>query len=716
MAKARDFDDMLAEEDRDLDYVEVEFDEDEELEGTAYDNYVDPELPFDPEKDKEKIDEIMSWLTTEFEKTQSQRARKYESLRRYRRARAGEKSMESKEYPYPNSSNVSVPMSLIMAQGTFGALKGTFSQKIPFWSIKSQAKDEEMHKRATVLEKYYRIISESQFDLDLRKKNRTILYEGGSLGTCMVKVSWLDKDWFFKRVENGAKREVTSFLHSGPAVIPLPYEHAIYPEGQESIQDLPWFAQKIPLQKHEIEARKTQGVYDNLDKVLANPRTEPTDEERDRAASGDKDFDQTEKYDLYEFYFYYDSDGDGKPSDIIFTIHMDSHTLVKQQYNNLGWRPFIPFNYFHVPYSVEGRGTCQTVDTLQEEVDGVHNVRNDNMKLANMRMLAVKRTGKMNTKERMRPGKIWWLENPKNDINVVQLGEVYPSSVQEENMLWSYAEKACAMPSIKMGFADQTLKSRDTWHGMQTRLGQNDGLFESIKEGLEEAYANMGMLLFFILVDHREEVIAKERSIGRLTEDEVNLLEDILSMRIDDVPQKLAFNINTSDLQDTWAAKQQNLVMLANISNMTQQQLMPLAQILLGPQGQQMMQQSPRLFQYMNDTFVNNWKTLEKVYEFAGFQDTENYIPTLDREKQLQKMLRDMQKNMMRAQGAISDIPEEDNNVGFADGSAGGGSPSGGGLQQYGSAVAGGGGSGVGNVGGGASGATGPSGFGSGTG
>jgi len=297
---------------------------------------------------------------------------------------------------------------------------------------------------------------------------------------------------------------------------------------------------------------------------------------------------------------------------VIITIHEQSGEVLSQRYNNIGWRPFVPVNYMFVPFATEGRGTCQTVEMAQDEVNAIHNLRIDNMKLANMRMLAVKKTAGMSTREKMYPGKVWFLNEPRNDINVIQLGEIYPSSTQEENMTVQYAQRAVAMPDIQQGFADQTLKSRDTWRGQQFRANKSSGLFEAIQETIEDAYHEIGMLIFFQLVEHRDEVIEKERAIGRLTDAEIDQLNSILAMPVDEIPRRLSFTINTTEIEESIEAQRQNLQMLSQISTQAQQQLMPMAQTLLGPQGQQLMQQAPQLYQYMNDTFVNAWRTLSQ--------------------------------------------------------------------------------------------------------
>lgn len=116
-------------------YVEVDFDdrqgemvelEGEEVEGGAQ---VVESLPFDPVKDEEKIKEIIEWLWEEVSQAETEREGKYTKLEKWRKQRQGENRGGKKDYPYPNSSNVTVPLSLIVGQNTYGVLKGTFGGK-----------------------------------------------------------------------------------------------------------------------------------------------------------------------------------------------------------------------------------------------------------------------------------------------------------------------------------------------------------------------------------------------------------------------------------------------------------------------------------------------------------------------------------------------------------------------------------------------------------
>ena len=657
-------------------FVEIDVeDEMVELEGSEGEEEVGTSprvtsLPFDPVKDEKKIKEIIEWLQQSVNDAEAERDAKYVKLEKHRRQRQGENRRQRKDNPYPNSSNVTVPLSLIIGQNTYGVLKGTFGGRQPFWRVRAIKNDEADRSDMAVLEKYYHIMAESPFDLALRRRNRTILYETGTLGTCMVKVPWTKRQWSFKRDEGGVARQVSSVIHNGPELVPIPYENTVYPSGYETVQELPWFDHIVVLLKHQMEERSKRGIYDVDDVVMAAARTTPRSRVVTEADIQDEDISKVEEWDLHEIYFYYDVEGDGLYEDIIFTVHFETGTLLRQQYNNIGWRPFEPIGYIHVPYSLEGRGTCKTVEMAQDEVDSVHNLRNDNMKLANMRMIAVKRTAGISTRERIGPGKVWQLEDPEHDIKVVQLGEIYPSSVQEERMIVEYAYQSVALPEVMRGFADQTMKSRDTWRGQERRLGQASGIFESISEGISDSYSNIGVLIFMQLVEHRADVIAKENEIGRLSEDEIEALDRVLAIPVDEIPMRINFTVRTTEADETFDAKKDNLLMLGQITTQAQQQLMPIAQLLLGPQGEKLMKEAPAFFQYLNDTFVGNWKLLREVYELAGEEDVENYIPNIKRQEKIQVILNRLVEMSMNSQKLP--LTQGETNVG----QSGGGGPS----------------------------------------
>jgi len=231
------------------------------------------------------------------------------------------------------------------------------------------------------------------------------------------------------------------------------------------------------------------------------------------------------------------------------------------------------------------------------------------------------------------------VENPREDVNAFQLGEVYPSSLQSENLAWSLAQKAVGLSDTQMGFADQTLGSRDTARGQAMRLQRGDSILGSAADGMKNTLSQIGMLVWMQCVANKDRVLAREKIAQRLDEEELNLLGESLNMEITEVPLKMQFVVKTTEAEKTYEQRRMNVMTLSQLYTQFATQTIPLAMQLFGPQGMQMQQQAPELWQYMARVLTGSGKLMEDIFKFFGTYDTKNYIPDPDRMDEMLDMI-----------------------------------------------------------------------------
>lgn len=601
-------------------------------------------------EDEKELKDVVSDLCRMYNRERAARSEKERTWAKWRRQAEARPGQRKKNFPYPNASNVSPPLSQMIGQGIFAYLKGMYDEVDPPWYIGALREDDRgLIKQAEVLTKLFNIISKSRLDLNLSAFKRDFLNEVAVMGTCFVKVPWTTEPWHFKSEEGGVEETVSATLHDGPELIPIPVEDVIYPENYTEIQKMPWFAHDVAKAEYELKDLATLGVYDSdaVEQVIGGAKSASSDVRRQQEEEIMQSYpDREGEYVLTEFYFYYDSDGDDIHEDLVFTVHVPTGTVLRQDFNRFGYRMVSVANFIKRIYSLEGRGTGQTTEYQQDEIEGIHNTRNDNMKFSNMRMLAVRR-GALRENESIYPGKIFVTDNPKEDINPIQLGEVYPSSLNAEQQTISYARESSGLSSTMSGFADQTLGSRDTYRGQAMRAQKGTSIFNTIAEGLNECFSEVGMMLFFQLVHNRERVLEKERSMGRLSPEEIEVLGQALNMNVRDVPSKLAFHIRTSNIDETYEAKRQNMLSLTQLFSQYAQQVSPLTMMLFGPQGMQMQQQAPDAYQYMLSIYVGSTKLMSEVFKFMGEEDPLKYVPDIKKQEFLLDMMNKMSGDLV---------------------------------------------------------------------
>ncbi|NJL70758.1 MAG: hypothetical protein HC888_03690 [Candidatus Competibacteraceae bacterium] len=383
---------------------------------------------------------------------------------------------------------------------------------------------------------------------------------------------------------------------------------------------------------------------------MKTKRTSPTDAEEQLQQA--EMFDSGEVlglFDISEVWVYFDVDGDGVPVDLFLTVSMEAGVILKEQYNSLGTRFITNAKYVSRPRALSGRGTGQMTEGVQTEVTSLHNLRIDNAKLANMRMILTKRNSGFGGQREVYPGAVWEVENPAEDVRSFQLGEVYPSSLQAETHSLQYGMRSVGLSESQMGFADSTLGSRDTARGQAMRLQTGDTILGSVVEGLKTALGRVGLLVWMQCVANKERVIARETIAKRLPDADLEILKEALNVPIGEVPMRLSFTVRTTDADRTYEQQRMNLMSLSQLFAQFGQQSVPLAMQLFGPQGQQMKQAAPEMWAYMARLLTGSTKLMEQIFTFMGIPDTGNYLPDGDR---LDKMTDMMQGMMTALQGA----------------------------------------------------------------
>jgi hypothetical protein len=620
----------------------------------------------DEEKLKEYVIDFQGWYV----KARAEREEREKSWEKWRRQFEAQPKSKVKDYPYKRASNVVPPLSQIIGQSIFAHLLELYDVNPP-WYVKPLKKDNELYLRqAEVLTKYLNIISESPQDLDFENFKYNFINEVAIMGTCYPKVVWSTVEWGFRENGMAEGQEAKAYVHDGPELIAVPVEDFLYCEGFTDIQRMPRIAHDFKLAGYELKNLVSEGVFDGdaVEKVMGGG-------EGDGVSSKEQNMDDImrgmpshdDEFILTEYYQFYDADGDGKAEDVVMVIHEPTGIVLSQGYNDFGRRMFGCGRYIRRTYRLEGRGSGQTTEYHQDEIEGIHNSRNDSIKFSSIRMVIARRNV-FREDEEIYPGKVLVSDNPKEDVTSFQMGEIYPSSMQAENLTMELAREANAMPSIMSGFSDQRLGSRDTARGQGMRLSRGQGLFASIAQGLDSAFREIGEMIFLQLVRHKERVIESERQIGRLTEDELMVLEDTLNMPVFDMPSKLAFVIRTTDIDQTFEAKRQNTLALTQLFSQYAQQTPQLVMMLFGPQGQQLQKMAPDAFKHLLAVYTGSTRLMKDVFEFFGKDDPGKYVPDVRKHEMMLDMLKALDTQALEKQmrGGIEEGMREESGMGRA--------------------------------------------------
>ena len=605
---------------------------------------------FNIEISDEKKEEVLGYLLEELAAADAARADRVKKWIKWRGQRETILTPAAGEHNVDNASRIQPPLTQIHAQTAYAKVKGYYDTGKPwFWQVRSASEKAEDHSDAKLITKYLGLLANSQMDLNMEKIKRIVSDEATFMGLLMVKVVWDTLEWKFKTDDNGTGVPETNTMtyHDGPSIVPIPQEDIYYPPFWDEVQRMPWMAHELHYPLHELQNKIKDGYYvppENERGVPLDIKTWQRDDFTDSEAAQEKIRGFSSRapkvIDLMEFHFFWDIDDDGVFEDLIWTVHVPTKCVLRMVYNTIAAREFEPFGYIPRSFMLESRGVGQICESLQDEVSGTHRLRNDGMKLATIKMLAMRRSVLRENKNTIYQGKVWITDNPREDMQAIALGEVPASSLQSENMLWSLAAQASGISSVDRGFSDPTLGTRDTFKGQELRTEKSQDITSTIIESTSEAWARVGMLVFFQLVRNAKRVIWNERQLQRLTDEEITNLEKILSMPMSEVPRRLKFEIYTTDIEHSFEARRETIMQLMELTFQAQPQLVQLSQAVFGMQGMQLKQQSPEAWNQLLEIYVGSVNLLKEAYVFADFNETENYLQDVSKWEKLIQVLR----------------------------------------------------------------------------
>jgi hypothetical protein len=208
--------------------------------------------------------------------------------------------------------------------------------------------------------------------------------------------------------------------------------------------------------KKQLDVLAKKKIYDKeaVDKLTPS---KPESLQEQRANSQGLELQKvqyTEPYTLWEIWLPYDVDGDGEEDDIVVTFHKESGAILKAIYNPVfyGYRPFVDFKgASQVEYTYDGEGVCEIIEPLCDEIDTLHNLMLDRMKLINLPIRLYQAGVGIESKD-LEPGKDIPVDVPPDQaMFTVPDKDVTFSITNEVNWLISQAQEVAGVNPLALG-------------------------------------------------------------------------------------------------------------------------------------------------------------------------------------------------------------------------------------------------------------------------
>lgn len=372
-------------------------------------------------------------------------------LPKWRRLTRGKPKEETRNFPWPNASNVVVQLIGENVSTIKAVQLGTTYEILPLWVaglVGDFAPEEKGEEQRSSVERFLDQMGLSRDELDLYRVESKAAHDIAALGSVVIKLPWETKvQQIVTGIDSttGKLSEDDYTVYDGPRPEKLAYEDWAATPTAQTWEDAPFKFHKYSIPKHICEKKVFQGHFDkeSWDKIKGSPDlTGMTTEESKRLQDNNLDDPMPHKdlnrWTFYECWLTYWNGT--KEYSIIYTLHYEPKLRMNAVFNFYP-KNEEPFEFGRLGYDEDGLigyGFAEMGEMYQEEVSTIHNQRGDNRTLANTSVLFAGTNPRIDAGISLFP--MATLPFNPDEAEIKQLGTNYPSSVQEEEMTLALAK------------------------------------------------------------------------------------------------------------------------------------------------------------------------------------------------------------------------------------------------------------------------------------
>lgn len=445
---------------------------------------------------------------------------------------------EGKEFPWPGSANINVPVTQEMLDGVHSRLAKTVIGVDPICLVKGD--DQEGVDVQYKMERYFDSVAKAiKFGESANDAIFLALRDGVGLQKIM---------WEYRTRKIKTRKLVPMTDENGPITNPstgrpftkesvvieaivewdnvaaLPVElkdfyllpaHAYGIERQYA----KGVAERVWMRWDELYARGKSGMYDpaqveKLQDMTAASRlyTLGVNFLEQDTIGGYVNISHTpglQEYEIFEIVMSYDLDKDGYEEECLFTYCPRFGTLLRAEifpyWHQL--RPYIAYITWPRPRRFYGFSIPERLESVNRELNAIHNQRLDVVSIRIAPPILVKKSAYLlgNQMQPWGPGMRMEVNEtgPNGDIVPLHLPDVDPSSFSEENILRQYAERIVGMFDVNTPRGTGSRRTRSEIGAIQEEsMVRFDYMAKRIQRSIVNAYEMMRQLKIQYMPDH----------------------------------------------------------------------------------------------------------------------------------------------------------------------------------------------------------------------
>ena len=560
---------------------------------------------------------------------------------------------ESRSFPWENASNIVVQIIGSHTDTLTAWVMGSIFELDPIWPIKALGSWSDDLKKEQCREALEMFLQEQAIDpekLDIYRVEQLWLSNAIKYGFSVVKVGYES----VKEAVVSPSMDLDVDIYTGPRPETVNYEDFFVSNDFKTLDSAPFKAEVLYYSEQELRQRADSNKFnrDAVSKIIhhgpddhgytfnqieSNKNTGISTQQKSKAFSRWHVFECWVKYYL-----------NGRIYSTVCYYHLASKTFLGGYFNALpsNEEPYISARLGYRTSDMYGIGFCELLKHAQIEATATHNRRNDNATIANLRMVRVSpKATRIGSNFKVHPFAV--LRADEDEIEAIQLGEVYPSTFQEEQLLLSEAaDRAGVVPAVTgMGSGTVNLK-KGIYSSQGTYAVLQAGTRRVNLDTMDMRYAHMKLgrklLNLYSFFNVSTDTLTAFGQQGNL------IVEAFKEYRL----KRMALSVRATTASINRELERQNDVFLLQILNRHTAAQGQYLQSILGPQVPQ------EIKQYLVDVFTKSNALVSKIFRNFGYDNPTSFIPessVVDDVKKQQQMIEELRAN----KNANSNIPSE---------------------------------------------------------
>lgn len=437
-----------------------------------------PDYPRQINLDKDSETRLVNYIEDELMRHSSERGGFLDDLQRWQRDYNAEPSTTEATFPFQGASTLIIPLAAISLEAIHARIMTTLFALNQFTAVKS--KHTNWDNTVQPLQKF--LDHELIVNAAIYDPINNVVLEIGKFGSGVIKCGYekITRTAVRPVGDDDKEEEFTVTVKQGITVDAIPVSRFLMPFIYTNPQTASWCGEEhqstpYELRIMELSGKVKEGTFKALEAHFKQAGASNTPSSGSEFERSQQEIDNMVPIwpltvDWVELWMGFDVDKteefvavNGMPAaneamsnkydkEIVVYYHRDSKELMSVRYNQYSdlSRPYETGVYFPIEHRWNGFGVCKQVEQFQREITTQHRQRLDNATLANVRMIKINKLSGYGPNEPIFPGKMWFVDD-MDDVQTMQLGEIYSSSYSNESQSLLYAQQRTGINEVNLG-------------------------------------------------------------------------------------------------------------------------------------------------------------------------------------------------------------------------------------------------------------------------